>query len=146
MVTSNFELTMCFTAVMFNVVLYIVLNISFMFFIKIIDYDFWAILLKLFSSVKRVTVPSFILLSSRSGFHLIWAIIRSTSKGKIWKTALKCPIAVWVRDVAIPRYFYFRYRGIGSWLRWAKKKKNETWQPVVSGYRGTLDEFCVCWR
>ena len=43
-----------------------------------IDYDFWATLLKLFSSVKRVSVPSFILLSSRSRFRLFWAIIRPT--------------------------------------------------------------------
>ena len=49
-----------------------------MIFTKKIDYDFWATLLKLFSSVKRVTVPSLILLSSQSRFHLIWAIIRPT--------------------------------------------------------------------
>ena len=49
-----------------------------MIFIKRIDYDFWATFLKLFSIFKRVTVQSFILLSSRSQFHLIWAIIRPT--------------------------------------------------------------------
>ena len=50
-----------------------------MIFTKIFHSSFWAALLKLFSSAKRVTVPSFILVSNLSRFHLIWAIIRPTS-------------------------------------------------------------------